>query len=52
VETLEQERKDTEERAKWYEHVMSSPDEPEDTKRLCMELMELERALDEIDMWS
>lgn len=41
TEILEQEHKDTEERARWYEHViivMSSPDESKDIKELCIEL--------------
>jgi hypothetical protein len=50
-EILEKECREAVERKKWYERVMNSPDEPDDViKRLCVQLMGLERALDQFDM--
>jgi hypothetical protein len=50
-EILEQEQKDAEQRERWYEQVMNSPDEPQDIRELCIEMMQLEHALDQFGLW-
>jgi hypothetical protein len=50
-EILEQEQKDTEQWEQWYAYVMNSTDKPEEVKALCIELMQLDRTLDQFDSW-